>query len=151
MKDLDEIFYDALMADEALKEAVGGRIASTGFEVAPEDQDNTPLPYIVVYNDGFFNADGTKDDVWEGGDDNVQASVEINAESRNDVGRLQLMARRAIDRYIRQMYSECEEVPELLPEYPRSNGIEWNWTKPCYFTTLTYQCDIPNHLHDEQD
>ncbi len=148
MKDLDEIFYDALMADESLKEAVGERIASTCFEVAPDEQDNTPLPYIIVTHDGFVNSAGTKDNVWEGDEDVVQASVEVSASSRNEVGRLLLMVRRAISNYITKMYADGEYVPELMPEHPKSSGIAWDWTKPCYYTTLTYQCDIQNHLHE---
>ena len=52
MKSLDEIIYDAICADAALMEAIGSRVVSTCFEVSPEDHDNTPLPNIIVTDDG---------------------------------------------------------------------------------------------------
>ena len=61
MKDIDEILYDALRADESLMEAVGGRIVSTCFEVGPDGKDNTPLPCIIVTDDNFQNMPETKD------------------------------------------------------------------------------------------
>ena len=48
---LDEIIYNALRADADLMTAVGGRIVSTCFEVSPDEQDNTPLPCIIVMDD----------------------------------------------------------------------------------------------------
>ena len=48
MKELDEILYDALLADEDLMDATEGRIESTCFEVSPDEQDNTQLPCIIV-------------------------------------------------------------------------------------------------------
>ena len=51
--ELDKLFYDALQADETLKAAVGGRIVSTCFEVGPDEKDNTPLPCIIVTDDGL--------------------------------------------------------------------------------------------------
>ena len=41
MKELDEILYDALLADEDLMDAPEGRIESTCVEVSPDEQDNT--------------------------------------------------------------------------------------------------------------
>ena len=48
MLELDEIFYNALTADSEIASATGGRIFSTCVEVPPMDQDNTPLPCIIV-------------------------------------------------------------------------------------------------------
>ena len=43
--------------------------------------DNTPIPYIIVTDDGFQNQQTTKYFVWESADDSVQASVIIAAKS----------------------------------------------------------------------
>ena len=55
MKQVDEIIYDAIRADEELMTAISGHVVSTCFEVSPTDADNTPLPYIIVTDDGFQN------------------------------------------------------------------------------------------------
>ena len=66
MKQVDEIIYDAICADAALMEAIGNRVVSTCFEVSPTEQDNTPLPNIIVTDDGFQNLESTKDELWDG-------------------------------------------------------------------------------------
>ena len=135
--ELDEIFYSALMADDALASAVTGGIYSTCVEVPPTEQDNTPLPYIVITDDGLQNVQGTKDDVWEGFEDAVMAGVIINAESPREVHRLAKAVRHAIASYIHSMTVGRPYLRSLT-----SSGTEWDWTKPCYTTTLSYQCDV---------
>ena len=68
MKQLDEIIYDAIRSDASLMAAIGGRVVSTCFEVPPTEDDNTPLPNIIITDDGFQNNVTTKDCVWEGGE-----------------------------------------------------------------------------------
>ena len=97
MKQIDELIYDAIRADEGLMTASGGRVVSTCFEVSPDEQDNTPIPYLIVTYDGFQLSQGTKDAVWESDEDSVSASVEIAAESPREVHKLTRMVRRAID------------------------------------------------------
>ena len=53
MLELDEIFYNALTADSEIASATGGRIFSTCVEVPPMENDNTPLPYIVIVDEGL--------------------------------------------------------------------------------------------------
>ena len=149
MKQVDEIIYDAIRADATLMEAIGGRVESTCFEVSPDEADNTPLPNIIVTDDGFQNQDKTKDSVWEGDEDSVQATVDIAAESPNDVKRLIRMVRRAISRYIVQMYQNGEETPEL--DNLTSDGLLWDWMRPCYYQKLTYNCSTKSTTDDEQD
>ena len=64
MKQVDEIIYDAIKADSDLMTAIGGRVVSTCFEIPPTDEDNTPLPNIIITDDGFQNQQTTKDCVW---------------------------------------------------------------------------------------
>jgi hypothetical protein len=74
--------------------------------------------------------------------DNVQAGVEIAAISPNEVKRLRRLVRRAIARYMERM----DEAPLLLSL--TNDGIAWDWTKPCYYDTLHYQCEVINELAD---
>ena len=146
--ELDKLFYDALQADETLKTAVGGRIVSTCFEVGPDEKDNTPLPCIIVTDDGLTNNQQTKDNVWETGEDRVQASVEVDATSPKQVKRLIRMVRKAINNYITTLYTQGEDIPNL--QSVQTNGVAWDWMKPCYHSTVSYQCDVENGLYDDE-
>ena len=147
--ELDELFFNALKADADLVAAVGGRIESTCFEVSPDGDDNTPLPCIIVTDDGLTNNQQTKDNVWESDEDRVQASVEVDAESPKAVKHLIRMVRRAINNYVILLRMNGEQIPDLLSV--QTNGVAWDWMKPCYHSTITYQCDVPNKYDDEQE
>ena len=149
MKQVDEIIYDAIQADAALMTTIGGRVVSTCFEVSPDEMDNTPLPNIIVTDDGFQNQDTTKDSVWEGEDDEVQVTVDIAAKSPNEVKDLVRMVRRAVSRYIIGMYGNHEAIPEL--DKLSSDGLQWDWIRPCYYQKLTYNCAIKSTTDDEQE
>ena len=138
MKQVDEIIYDAIREDSDLMTAISGHVVSTCFEVSPTDADNTPLPYIIVTDDGFQNQVESKDDSWEGTEDRVSVGVEVAAESPQEVKRLILKVRQAVASYIEQMYDDGEDTPEL--DSLSSDGLAWDWTKPCYYQRLSYQC-----------
>ena len=144
---LDEIFYNALCSDAELMEAVGGRIKSTCFEVGPDEPDNTPLPCIIVTDDGTQNQPDNKDCEWEACEDRVTASVEIDAESPKAVKQLCRKARRIIAAHIPSMAEAGDDIPCL--DNLQMSGVAWDWMKPCYHQTLTYNCTIENN--DEYD
>jgi len=144
--ELDEIFYNALTADADIMEATDGRIKSTCFEVPPTDADNTPLPYIIITDDGLQNGDSTKDDVWEAVEDHVQASVEIGAVSPKEVKRIARLVRKAIASYVSTMTSGRPWLTGLT-----SSGTAWDWTKPCYYKTLQYNCDVDITSYDDEE
>lgn len=139
--ELDEIIYAALTTDPELSSLPGG-IHSTCIEVPPADADNTPLPYIIITDDPFQNQTGTKDNVWESDVDSVQAGVEIAAESPKEVKRLRRLVRKVVAAYI----ETAENVPYL--QNLTNDGIAWDWTKPCYFDTLRYQCEMDINLNE---
>lgn len=170
MFELDEIFYSALTADTSIAEACGyvaptpgtpaegntpatpgdpgtpARIYSTCIEVPPTDADNTPLPYIIITDDPLTDEQGTKDDEWESDWDSVQAGIIINAESPKEVKQLRRAVRHAIASYVSNM---TENIPQLRSF--NNEGISWDWTKPCYYDTLHYQCDMYIDLNDNED
>lgn len=137
------------MADEALVAAVGSRIVSTCFEVPPSDEDNTPLPNIIITDDGFQNMQTTKDCVWEAAEDRVQVGVDVAAASPDEVKRLIKMVRSAVEQYIDTMYTSGNDIPEL--ESLSSDGLSWDWMKPCYYQKLTYQCITLADLGSENE
>ena len=138
--DLDELIFDALMADDNLVEAVGSRIESTCFEVSPDEKDNTQLPCIIVTDDGLVNQPSNKDSVWESNIDRVQASVEVDGRDPKEVKRLIRMVRRAVANRITSLSSIGEETPYLVST--QTDGVAWDWVKPCFHGTITYVCEI---------
>ena len=144
--EFDEIIYSAITANETLVSLTGGRIKSTTFEVPPIQKDNTPIPYIVIYEEPGQNDQGTKDDVWECGSDVVNVGVEFEASSPNEVKRLRRLIRKAVDTYVKS-----NETDILALRAINYDGIQWFWEKPCYYDTLHYQCDMVNDLNENED
>ena len=142
--ELDELFFNALMEDAELVLAVGVRIESTCFEVSPDEKDNTPLPCIIVTDDGLANQPTDKDVEWESSEDHVQASIEVDGRNPKEVKELVRMVRKAISTYIASLQEKEEEIPTLISI--QTNGVAWDWMKPCYHETITYQCDVKNDL-----
>lgn len=140
MKTLAETFYNAITADADIMEAVGGRVVSTCFEVPPGEEDNTPLPNIIITNDGFQHNSDTKDYVWEGTEDVVNATIDVAASSPSEVEQLVRKVRRAIENYIVAQNSQGEQTPYLQPGYPQAQPLAWDWLKPCYYQAIVYQC-----------
>lgn len=140
MVELDEILYNAIKADADLMQAVGGRVVSTCFEVAPDEQDNTQLPCIIVTDDGLTNQPTDKDCDWEAEEDRIQASVEVDGRSPREVKELSRLVRRAVAAYVRALADDGDPMPQL--ESLQGNGIALDWMKPCYHTMLTYNCII---------
>lgn len=146
MKELDELIYEAIKADETLMAIIGGRVKSTSFEVPPEADDNTPLPNIIISDDGFQNNITSKDCVWEGGEDAVQVSVSIAADSPYEVKRIMRKVRKAVEVYMAALGSDMPELERLT-----SGDLEWDWMKPCYHKPLIYQCITKACIDDEQE
>ena len=140
--ELDEIIYCAITADQTLA-AECSCIKSTCIEVPPTEEDNTPLPYIIIAEESSQNDQGTKDNVWESDVDVVNVGVIISATSPKEVKRLRRLVRRAVGSYVESMYGETPNLRTLSMD-----GITWDWTKPCYYDTLHYQCDMDVNLDE---
>ena len=148
MKQVDELIYEAIKADETLMTAIGGRVVSTCFEVPPTEDDNTPIPNIIITDDGFQNQQTTKDCVWEAAEDRVQVGVDVAAASPQEVKALIRQVRHAVEQYVGTLYTQGKDIPEL--ESLSSDGLAWDWMKPCYYQRLNYQCII-NADDNEQE
>ena len=145
MKELDEILFDAIKADAELDRLTGGRIYSTTVEAPMNGEDNTQPPYIVVMDDPFTNDQTTKDNIWESGCDHVKAGVVVTGRNRTECGLVRRLVRKAIARYI----ATLDEIPTLTGV--SNEGIRWNDVTFVYDDMLHYQCDMENHLYDEQE
>ena len=158
MKQVDEIIYNAIKANSGIMAEIayhkpdgstGYAVVSTCFEIPPYEMDNTPLPNIIITDDGFQKQNTTKDCVWEASEDRVQVGVDVAATSPDEVKALIHQVRLAVEQYVGTMYGNGEDIPEL--ESLSSDGLAWDWMKPCYYQRLTYNCVIPCDLNDEQE
>lgn len=145
---LDKILFDAITSDAELMQIVGGRVKSTCFEVSPYEQDNTPLPYIIILDEGKAPNQTTKDDMWMPSEWRVGAGIEVGAKSPNEVDALIMKAMKAVAEYISTL---TEDIPYLNEGFPQTQGVSWDWEKPCYFDVAHYQCDIAYNEDDEQE
>lgn len=144
--ELDEIFYAALSADETIVQLTEGRIESTCFEEPPANTGNTSVPNIVIEESTGQNELGTKDTIWESNTDVPSVDITINALSKNEVQQLRRLVRKAISSYIESMTSSFPLLRSLS-----WTGVQYDWTKPCYFDTLHYQCEMDINLEDDNN
>ena len=138
---IDRIIYNAICADAELMTTIGERVKSTCFEVSPDEKDNTPVPYIIVTDDGFRMQPDNKDCVWEGTEDQWQATAIVSATSPIEVQQLIAAVRRAVENYVVGLYQAGEQTPKLVSL--QASQLAWDWTKPCYYQELSYNVTQP--------
>ena len=46
---------------------------------------------------------------------------------------------KAVNDYIHTMYESGQDIPTL--KSLNSDGVQWDWMKPCYYQKLYYTCD----------
>jgi hypothetical protein len=139
----DSIFIQALTASSELMDTIGSRLYGTAIPLPDEDIDNVPLPYIIVTFDGLNNDAQTKDNTYEGEFDVVNIGVEVVAESLTALHELAQKVRDTI-----LTYMTTEDTPILDYQFS-AQAIQYDSLKPCYWQTLTYQCDV--EIQNEED
>ena len=149
----DSIFIQALQSNSELLEALGydpetgepARLYCTAIPLPDEDADNVQVPYVIVTFDGLTNDQGTKDDRYESEYDTVNIGVEVTARNINELHELTQTVRDTILSYLR-------ENDTAITDYNfAAQQIQFDSLKPCYWQVLTYQCDVENHLNDNDD
>lgn len=135
----DIAFYHALSSNERLRGIVDNRIYNTAIPLPDEDADNAPIPYIIITFDGMTNDATTKDDPYEGDGDSVNISVLATADTRLALSDIMQIIRDTIHDY----FVENGDTEDLIPfDYQLSaSSVQYDSMKPCYWQTLTYQCD----------
>lgn len=117
------------------------------------DMENVELPYIIVNNDGGSNVAETKDDMFEGYEDNVDISIRVVARSRQELANLVMTVRKTIHDYVIAVMERIEngtatDDDKLCPEeYNFSFGeVAFDMLKPSHTQILTYQCKTYNEI-----
>lgn len=139
-KELTDILLAAIEANDELVTITGSRVYDTANEVPSWQDDNTPLPYLVVIENGSQNEQATKDSVWEGDTDHCNASIIICAETPDKVRSMRRKVRKAVKDYIVSMADQGETIPYLTAS--SNEGVAWDDMKPCYNDAIHYQCDM---------
>ena len=142
---LDELLYNAICADAELMTVIDGRVESTCFEVSPDEKDNTKIPYIVIRDEGKQPAHETKDDDWMPSRWQMGAAIEVGAKDPKTVDDIVMMAMRAVNTYVCNLYDQGDYIPNLLEGFPKTDGVAWDWMKPCYWDLVHYACDVDNN------
>lgn len=139
----DKVFYNALRSNADLMTQVGGRIESTSIPVPDDEFENTPVPYVIITFDGLQNEGFTKDNSFEGDTDRVQVGIVVAADTRDDLGDIMQAIRAIIIAYFEDEENHTYDDYDLVPNsYTFSAGqIGYDPDKPCYYQTLTYNCD----------
>lgn len=128
----DVYIYEALKAGGAT-EAYEGRVFNTARDTESDSEDR--IPYAIVMLNGMSNDSATKDDEREGGEDEANVELLIVAKNREELARLTNEAREAIR----------ENLSQEVEDYDMSaSGVQYDWTKPCYFQSLRYVMRINN-------
>ena len=140
------MIWEAITADETLMAATGGRVTSTCFPIPPNLEDNTPVPNIIITDDGFQNNVDTKDCVWEGGEDQVQVTVSIAGRDESEVKAIMRRVRKVVELYMAALGSQMPQLKSLS-----SGEMAFDWLKPCYHKPLIYQCVTKSDIEDEQE
>jgi hypothetical protein len=122
---------------------VGGRIESTSIPVPDEQFENVPVPYIIITFDGLQNEGYTKDNSFEGVNDKVTVSIEVAAQTRDELGDIMQKIRETVIAYFEDTEDHAWDDYDYIPnDYTFSaSAIGYDSEKPCYFQTLTYVCD----------
>ena len=149
----DSIFITALQSNGDLMEALGydpetgepARLYCTAIPLPDEDADNVQVPYVIVTFDGLTNDQCTKDDRYESEYDTVNIGVEVTARNINELHDLTQTVRDTILSYLR------ENDTAIMDYNFAAQQIQFDSLKPCYWQMLTYQCDVENHLNDNDD
>ena len=139
----DIIFVKALRANaDLMAQLAAGDVYNTAIALPDEDLDNAPLPYVIVSFDGLTNDVETKDDPYEGDSDAVTISIEIAARTRTELGRLAEAVRHQVHDYFVEADPTDDDFNLVPLDYQFSaQQVNYDQMKPCYWQTLTYQCD----------
>lgn len=141
----DIIFYRAIVEDEAIVEATGGRIYNTAIPLPDEQLNNVPAPYVVITYDGMSNDPGSKDDPYEGITDTVQIGIEVVANNRNELADLTKRIRTAVHDFFCAAEPLDEDFVLVPDDYAiTASPVQYDQYKPAYWQQLRYSCSTEN-------
>lgn len=149
----DIFFIKALQSNTSLMERLPAKGVYNNIANPDFDMENVELPYIIVNNDGGVNEKQTKDEKYEGREDDVNISVRIVCRKRTELAQLEAEVRRTILNYFMEVDARidagaAEEGDELKPyDYTFSfSDISNDITKPAFIRMFYYECLTENEI-----
>ena len=140
MLNIDLFFHAAIESTQNLVKSLGGRIFNTARPDIDEEQDK--IPYAIVTYEGGSAADDSKDDdIAPLGSATV--SILVVAADRQSLANLTQDIHEAVvsaleDEDFQDGYDWSFEIDSCIPS---AGAVQYDPSKPCYFQTLTYQCE----------
>ena len=94
--DTSALFYRILSGTAELEKLTDGRIYSIAIPMPEENINESLVPWVIILFDGLNNDEATKDDPFESSTDTVQISIEIAAQTPDDLMDLAQLVRYTI-------------------------------------------------------
>lgn len=134
-----DFFYKAISTSDEVVAIADERIFLPARPTIDEQQDT--IPYIIIEPGTVTNGGFTKDNTPEGREDNATVSVLCVAESHD---RLMDLCEAVRDSCVTYWQTHRDD-PTTPVEWQFTASEEvYDYTKPCNYLTLTYQCTTSN-------
>lgn len=139
-----DLFFARSCRRLSIMETTEGRVFNTGRDEISEEEDK--IPYIIITNDGTQNQEESKDAEVETAYDNDTVSVLIVSDTRSHLAELAEEVRNSVRDDVEDMDEEmAKEFGFMIEDYSfTASPVEYDPSKPCFFQTLTYQCETQN-------
>ena len=143
MLDIGKFFYRSLISDEDIKAATDGRIYPTARTMEEEKADR--IPYIIIISGQSQNNLQTKDEFFEGQEDNDSVELTIVAATQDALVTLAQQVRNRLVADARLRLHQDDLSGKIDDWHFASSRIEYDPLKPCHFISFTYNCETTNH------
>ena len=138
--DTSTLFYRILSGNAELEKLTDGRIYSIAIPMPEENINESLVPWIIILFDGLNNDDATKDDPFESRTDTVQISIEIAAQTPDDLMDLAQLVRDTIHDEMVNGHTF-----DSIYDYKFSAAaMQYDDLTPCFYTRLSYSCSVSN-------
>lgn len=140
MLNIDQFFYHALRSNADIIEVTDGRIFNTGRSEVDETEDR--IPYIIITFDGASADTYGKDDRCAELS-TATVSVLCVGDEREDLAELTEMVHDTIRQAMEETdFYEHDGWSFVIESCtPTASAVQMDEMKPCYYQTLTYNCD----------
>ena len=140
MLNIDLFFHAAIESTPNLVKSLGGRIFNTARPDIDEEQDK--IPYVIVTYDGGSATDDDKDE-YVAPLGSATVSILVVAADRQTRASLthdihDVIVASLEDEKFQEGFDWEFEIESCTPS---AGAVQYDSSKPCYFQTLTYQCD----------
>ena len=143
--DTSTLFYRILSGNAELEKLTDGRIYSIAIPMPEENINESLVPWIIILFDGLNNDDATKDDPFESSTDTVQISIEIAAQTPDDLMDLAQLVRDTIHDEMVNGHT----FDSIFDYKFSAAAMQYDDLTPCFYARLSYSCSVSNVKQSE--